>query len=76
MPARARHSGEYTRRSSRANLADIETGDTRRVRPVSPSAPRPASTTATAPAPARRRLVYLVDGEDVIIGRQARYHYT
>ena len=58
-PARVRHSGEYTRRSSQVNLADTETGDTSRIRPASPSAPRAARTAATALRSAWRRPGYL-----------------
>jgi hypothetical protein len=53
-PARARHSGAYTRRSSRENVFDADEGDTSRVRPARPRAPRPARTPATPATPRLR----------------------
>src|SRR4051812_23800519 len=45
--ASVRQSGEYQRRSSRRNSGETEPGETRSVRPASPSAPRVARTATT-----------------------------
>ena len=51
--ASVRQSGAYRRRSRDRNAAEVEPGETRSVRPASPSPPRSVRVATTPPAPSR-----------------------